>query len=157
MFIENEHGRIDFNYKDDLNDEEGECYLPDFYQDAVMEMCMIKASQKGGGHRLMQEFLSHEVVRKAKLIFLDCSPFFQEGEEAQVMQRLHDFYKRYGFVGKCNDGYSRLWRVQELPKTMDDCFSKGYDGKNDLHPILLASLEQAIHLEKNGIACHVSL
>lgn len=110
-------------------------------------MQYIESSQKGGGHKLMQQFLALPEVQAAKLIFLDCSPLYQNDKEPIVMQRLHDFYAQYGFISKSNDGYSRLWLFQELPACFNNCFSNGYDEENDLHSVLMnVNTEKHIHL-----------
>lgn len=142
MIIANENGRVEFDYKSDLNDEEGdEAYLPSFFDGSVIELKMIEAARKGGGQKLMEAFLASPEVAQAKLIFLDCSPLFQTGDEAQTMQKLHDFYARFGFVGKSTNGYSRMWRIQALPATAKECFSQGFDGDNDFHAVLAGAFK----------------
>lgn len=137
MKITTSDGYIEFDNKHDLNAEEGDDYLPKYYQGRVMELCMIKSRVKGGGHRLMQTFLNHAQTKSAKVIFLDCSPLYMEGNEMLIMARLHDFYAQYGFVGKTNNGYSRMWRFQALPISMKDGVDFNYNKDNDFHPVLV--------------------
>ena len=143
MRLENESGYIEYDFKTDLNEEEGERYLPAFYQGSVIELKMIEASQKGGGRHLMTAFFELATIRKAKLVFLDCCPLFMDGQETEIMQRLHDFYTNFGFTGRSGNGYSRLWRIQVLPDSLDACFTNGYDKENDLHPVLLRAFQSA--------------
>lgn len=142
MLIKKTHGYIQFNWKHDLNAEEGDHYLPSFYDGKVIELAFIRGFDKGEGHKLMRAFLMQREVQAAKAIFLDCSPLHQRGSEAEIMQRLHDFYAHYGFTGKTTDGYSRMWLFLEFPPEQQR-FPFGYDAGNDLHPVLLAAAENA--------------
>lgn len=142
MQIENEYGRLSFDYKTDLNDEEGSDYLPACYKDAVVELKMVEAYKRGGGHHLMKAFLNHTKVKAAKLIFLDCSPLFSDSPEKIVMKKLHDFYGKYGFIGRSDDGYSRMWRIQWLPENERSIFTLGYNNQNDLHPVIRVALNK---------------
>ena len=69
--IEGESGFVDFDLKNDLNDEEGDSYLPECYAGSVIELQMIKGKAPGDGTRLMEAFLDDPAVKEAKLIFLD--------------------------------------------------------------------------------------
>lgn len=137
MRIENAFGSIDFGLKNDLNDEEDESYLPECYAGSVIELQMIKGKAPGDGTRLMEAFLDDPAVKEAKLIFLDCSPHYDDQRpEAEALQRLHDFYAKFGFVAKQANGYARMWRIQALPDDLEACFREGYDPLNDFHPVL---------------------
>ena len=127
------HGVVEFDWKHDLNQEEGVGYLPALFNGVVMELKVINASRNGYGHRLMSEFLDLDVVRTAKAVFLDCSPLFMTGNEISIMKGLHDFYAAHGFVGKTNNGYSRMWRIQDSTNILNDL---QIDRSNDLHPVL---------------------
>jgi hypothetical protein len=143
VWIKNNFGYIDYDYKADLNEEEDdESYLPDFYRGCVIELKMIESFEKGGGHKLMEQFLSLPEVKAEKVIFLDCCPLFQEKDEGLVMQSLHDFYGKYGFLSKSDDGYSRQWLFLKLPASEEACFVSGYVGDNDLHPVLMNALSK---------------
>lgn len=139
MEIENHLGCVEFYCQYDLNKEKNnENYMPGFYQDSVIELRQIKAHQKGSEHTLMQAFLNHELVKSAKAIFLDCSPLYLDGEEVEIMQRSHDFYAKYGFVGILSNGYSRMWRIQSIPepKYLIDFLNFNYDCNNDFYSVL---------------------
>jgi len=57
------------------------------------------------------------------------------------MQTLHDFYAQFGFIGKSSNGYSRMWRVQAIPESIDNIFELGFEQDNDLHSVLLDSFQ----------------
>lgn len=135
MKIQLPQGTVEFTIKHDLNDEEGDGYIPDGYSGHVVELSLITATESRGGDALMRAFLEHELVQSADLVFLDCCPLYMDGPEQAIMQRLHTFYARYGFVSTRNDGYARMWRIQNLPECDFET-----DMANDLHPLLLKEL-----------------
>lgn len=141
MEIQNEHGSIKFDYKTDLNQEEGsDRYLPRFYEGRVIELKFIEAAYRGGGKHLMKAFLEHPMVKQAGLVFLDICPHFLDVEENQAMQKLHTFYARFGFQSKHSSIFARMWRVQDKPSDVSALFALGYCPENDLHCVLESSL-----------------
>ena len=129
--IENNNGIVFFGFNDELNDEEGEHYIPEFYKGSVLELKFIQKSYGGNARQLMLAFLNHSAVIDAELIFLDCSPNYMVGNEVEIMQRLHDFYASFGFAGKHDNGYSRMWKVQ-VPMG----WNEHYNEDNDCHVVL---------------------
>lgn len=151
MKIENDFGTIEFDFKYDLNAEEGDDYIPSFYDGGVVELKMITAARKGVGHKLMLGMLTSDMVKSSKLVFLDCSPYFLDGKESDILQYLHDFYHGFGFRGKTSDGNSRLWLIREIPESDDQCFSGGFNPSNDLHCLLRSSIQSRDEsLHSNG-------
>lgn len=115
--INNSNGKLHANWKTDLQDEEGEDYLPDGYDySKVLELGLVAAKDpgKGQGDELMKEFLNSSVAKKAELIFLDPHPGFgkfKQLPEKEAFDKLYRFYKKFGFESIRIGG--RMWKVQK--------------------------------------------
>lgn len=136
MKISNEFGVVEFDWKLDLNDEEGAEYLPPYYDTKVLELKMIRSAGRGCGFHLMSLFLQDAKRIGARLIFLDCSPLYIDLPEVEAMKMLHKFYSEFGFTSKTHNGYSRMWLVLSKPEDTSQLFERGYRNDNDLHPVL---------------------
>lgn len=121
--IKTEDGEVVFNWKTDLEDEEGPDYLPDGYSKKVLELSGIFAKEpgKGQGERLMKQFLSSPEAKKAELIFLDRVPNLGKNEQSEKSEDdqvddLGRFYARFGFRSR-TPRTGRMWLVQrgEIP------------------------------------------
>ncbi len=111
-------GELHYNWKDDLEDEEFEGYIPKGYSKRVLELGGIYADEpgKGLGDKMMKDFLASPVAKEAELIFLDPVPNLgknhgSKDSEEQQIRRLQAFYRRYGF--KNNPKSNRMWLVQK--------------------------------------------
>lgn len=122
--IQTEDGSVDYNWKSDLEDEEGPGYLPKGYSKKVLELSGIYANDpgKGQGDRLMKLFLATPEARKAELIFLDPSPITganwnSKEPEDVILAKLVKFYARYGFRHNPKSATQRMWLVRkgEIP------------------------------------------
>ena len=120
--IVNEHGRVEYGWKTDLLDEEGDDYLPDGYDPSkVLELKLIEATEVGQGHggALMREFLATPSVQQAELVFLDPSPYIAmdgklpDVDETEWVQKLIRFYRKFGFRNNVKRGSHRMWLVRK--------------------------------------------
>jgi hypothetical protein len=124
FIIKNAHGTLNAGWKNDLDDEEFEGYIPDGYSKNVLELKTIEAKRigKGDGDALMKEFLSSAIAKSAELIFLDPNPYYgsflkSEVPEQVQIEKLITFYKKHGF--RKNPQSDRMWLVQK-GKIADD-------------------------------------
>ena len=111
-------GELHYNWKDDLEDEEFEGYIPKGYSKRVLELGGVYADEpgKGLGDKMMKDFLASPAAKEAELIFLDPVPNLgknhgSKDSEEQQIRRLQAFYRRYGF--KNRPGSNRMWLVQK--------------------------------------------
>lgn len=118
--VDNEDGSLTWDWKTDLEDEEGKGYIPKGYSKKVLELGGIFANEpgKGQGDRLMKLFLSSPEAKAAELIFLDPVPgiganFGSNKTEEQQVAALVKFYKRYGFRYNPKSAVKRMWLVQK--------------------------------------------
>ena len=91
--IEDETGFIEFGWKKDLADEEGDDYLPAGYSyNKILELkdLSVKEPGKGAGSALMKKFLASPDAKRAELIFADPVP----GMGANFGSKLSDEVKR---------------------------------------------------------------
>lgn len=119
-FSNSELGELSYGWKSkkDLCDEEDtKKYIPDGY-DKVLELGGIFAAEpgKGQGDKLMKQFLDSPEAGKADLIFCDPVPglgsnFKSDMSEAEQVEKLMKFYRRYGF--RNNPKSHRMWLVKK--------------------------------------------
>jgi hypothetical protein len=119
-YMQNEHGRLQYRWNTDLEQEEEEGYIPGGYSKKVLELCLIEVDEpgKGYGDQLMKMFLDTPEARNAELIFLDPNPGIgmnadsKMSEENQI-KKLVRFYKRFGFDHNPASNTKRMWLVQK--------------------------------------------
>lgn len=116
--INNDRGRLKAQWKDDLEDEEGEGYIPEGYNKTVLEFELVEAKRigKGDGDSLIKEFLNSPIAKSAELIFLDPNPsvgLFANSDlsDAEQIKKLKEYYRKYEF--RNNPRSDRMWRVQK--------------------------------------------
>ncbi len=116
--IKNKYGRIEYNWKSNLEDEEGDGYIPKGYSKKVLELAYLEASELGVGYgaKLMHQFLALPEAQKAELIFCDPNPgegLFKDSKDSYTEQlaKLIRFYQKFGFRHAPKS--SRMWLVQK--------------------------------------------
>lgn len=115
---EEPEGSLVYYWKDDLEEEEHEGYIPKEYKKKVLELGGIFSNEtgKGQGDALMKKFLASPEAKKTELIFLDPTPNLghfhgaRKSEDQQV-ESLMKFYRKYGFRNR--PGNRRMWLVQK--------------------------------------------
>ena len=122
--IETDDGYIEWNWKRDLADEEGDDYLPAGYNyNKVLELAMIsvKNAGVGVGAELMKRFMASADFKKAELVFGD--PSVGEGinfdsslSDEEQLERIKRFMAKFGF--RNNSSANRAWLVRK--GTIDD-------------------------------------
>jgi hypothetical protein len=120
VHLELPEGSLTYTWKDDLEDEEHEGYIPKGYSKKVLELGGVYSNEtgKGQGDALMKKFLASKDAKKAELIFLDPVPglgHFYSGSgganDQKQIQTLQKFYRKYGFRNR--PGHNRMWLVQK--------------------------------------------
>lgn len=113
-------GKVEFQWVPvtELEEEEGEGYIPERFGPAVICLNSIETNESGQGQgtRLMELFLAHPEVKKAALVYLDPVPGYgnnhrSKESDATQMLNLARFYSRFGF--RSAPGCARMWRVQK--------------------------------------------
>lgn len=118
--IKTPEGTLEYGWKNDLEEEEEEGYIPPGYKKRVLELQMIKVKTPGQGHgdTLMKAFMETPQFKRAELVFLDPSPGIganrqTDMSEAKQVARLVKFYKRYGFRHNPKSATKRMWLVRK--------------------------------------------
>ena len=113
-------GFVHYDWNTEIEDEEGEGYIPKGYDHGkVLELKDIEVQEpgKGEGEKLMKDFLDTPEAKEAELIFLDPNPItgvnMNNKDEQGTVDKLVKFYSRFGFRHNPKSATRRMWLVRK--------------------------------------------
>jgi hypothetical protein len=118
MKVTSKFGVLEYRWKADLEDEEGDDYLPDGYSKKVLELSLLEVNEPGNGHgdELMKKFMQTRAFSEAELVFLDPAPYIGANfnsslSDEEQIAKIKKFYTRYGF--RSNGSAARMWLIRK--------------------------------------------